>query len=151
MTWWETIFTSAQVLNSWLCHLKWFLEAKYKYFLHLSLKIVFKRYTIESKTNRSFAHFLCKWGHFERAKSTFKMLPASWFFVYLFKKFRSFIAENLESVGQRASKLLAVKVGGLKKKSASRPRPLSASLPGLESRSRVNHSQSLMAGIFAAL
>ena len=41
--------------------------------------------------------------------------------MYLFKRFRSFIAENLESVGQRASKLLAVKVGGLKKKSANQP------------------------------
>ena len=39
--------------------------------------------------------------------------------MYLFKKFRSFIAENLESVGQRAAKLLAVKVGGLKKKSVT--------------------------------
>ena len=46
-------------------------------------------------------------------------------------------------------KLLAVKVGGLKKKSASRPRPQSASLPGFESWSRSNHSQSLMAGNFA--
>ena len=39
--------------------------------------------------------------------------------MYLFKKFRSFIAENLESVGQRAAKLLAVKVGVFKKKSAT--------------------------------
>ena len=38
--------------------------------------------------------------------------------MYLFKRFRSFIAENLKSVGQRAAKLLAVKFGGLKKKSA---------------------------------
>ena len=36
-----------------------------------------------------------------------------------FKKgFRSFNTENLGSVGQRASKLPAVKVGGYKKKSA---------------------------------
>ena len=33
--------------------------------------------------------------------------------------FRSFNAENFESVGQRAAKLLAVKVGLLKKKSAA--------------------------------
>ena len=33
--------------------------------------------------------------------------------------FRSFNAENLGSVGQRAAKLLAVKVGVLKKKSAA--------------------------------
>ena len=32
-----------------------------------------------------------------------------------FKRFRSLKAENLGSVGQRAAKLLAVKVGGLKK------------------------------------
>ena len=38
--------------------------------------------------------------------------------MYFFKKFRSFFAKNLRSVGQRATKLLAVKVGGLKKKSA---------------------------------
>ena len=104
------------------------------HFLTCYVKALWIEDTIESKTNRSFAHFLCKWGHFERAKSTFKMLPASWFFVYLFKRFRSFIAENLESVSQRAAKLLAVKVGGLKKKSASRPRPQSASLPGFDSR-----------------
>ena len=44
-------------------------------------------------------------------------------FSVLFKKFRSFIAKNLKSVGQRAAKLLAVKVGGLKKKSATLSRP----------------------------
>ena len=49
-----------------------------------------------------------------------------------FKRFRCLNAENLGSVGQRAAKLLAVKVGGLKKKSASRPRPQSASLLGFE-------------------
>ena len=35
----------------------------------------------------------------------------------------SFDAKNLRSVGQRAAKLLAVKVGGLKKKSVARPWP----------------------------
>ena len=80
-------------------------------------------YTIESRTNRSFAHFLCKWGQFERAKSTFKMLLVSWFLMYFLKRFRSFIAQNLGLVGQRAAKLPAVKVEGLKKKSASQPRP----------------------------
>ena len=45
------------------------------------------------------------------------MLPAFWFLV----QFRSFIAVNKMSVGQRALKLLAVKVGGLKKKSAAWP------------------------------
>ena len=70
--------------------------------------------------------------------------------VCFFKKFRCLNAENLGSVGQRAAKLLAVKVGGLKKKSAGRPRPQSASLLGFDSRSRSNHSESLMAGNFAA-
>ena len=65
-----------------------------------------------------------------------------------FKRFRCLNAENLESVGQRAAKLLAVKVGGLKKKSAGRPQ--SASLLGFDSRSLSNHSESLMAGNFAA-
>ena len=43
------------------------------------------------------------------------MLLATWFLVCFFKRFRSFNAKNLGSVGQRAAKLLAVKVGGLKK------------------------------------
>ena len=47
------------------------------------------------------------------------MLLASWFLLYFSKGFRSFNAKNLESVGQRAAKLLAIKVGGLKKKSAT--------------------------------
>ena len=47
---------------------------------------------------------------------------------------------NMASVGQRALKLPAVKVGGLKKKSAAWPQP-----PGQ------NHSQSLTDGNFAAL
>ena len=36
--------------------------------------------------------------------------------MYFFKRFRSFNAKNLGSAGQRAVKLLAVKVGGLKRK-----------------------------------
>ena len=36
---------------------------------------------------------------------------------------RCFHARNIGSVGQRAPKLLAFKVGGLTKKSAARPRP----------------------------
>ena len=54
-----------------------------------------------------------------------------------FKRFRCLNAENLGSVGQRAAKLLAVKVGGLKKKSSNRPRS--------------NHSQTLTASNFEAL
>ena len=53
---------------------------------------------------------LCKWGHFEKAKTTFKMLLATWFFVCFLKRFRSFVAENLEFVGQRATKLPAIKL-----------------------------------------
>ena len=50
----------------------------------------------------------------------------------------------------KGCKVLAVKVGGLKKKSAGRSQPQSASLLGFDSRSRSNHSESLMAGNFAA-
>ena len=59
----------------------------------------------------------------------------------LFYGFVSFNAENLGVVGQRAAKLLAVKVGGLKKKSAPALAPLEPvgpdSIPGeLESFSK---------------
>ena len=49
-------------------------------------------------------------------------------------------------VGQRAAKLLAVNLGGLKKKSANRPLP-----HWVRTRAKSNYSQSLMAGNFAAL
>ena len=68
--------------------------------------------------------------------------------------FRFFNAENFGSVGQRTAKLLAVKVGVLKKKSAALaiPPELCASA---SARVRVcpgsNHSQILKAGTFAAL
>ena len=39
-----------------------------------------------------------KWGHFDRVNSTFKMLLFSWNFDTVFKKIRSFDAENLGSV-----------------------------------------------------
>ena len=58
----------------------------------------------------TFGHSLCKWGHFERVKTTLKMLLASWFLVCFFKKFRCFNAENLGSVGQWAAKLPAIKL-----------------------------------------
>ena len=51
------------------------------------------------------------------------MLLATWFLMCFFKRFRYFNAKNLGSVGQRAAKLLAVKVGGFKKKSATQPKP----------------------------
>ena len=52
------------------------------------------------------------------------MLPAFLIFMYFGKGIRSFNARNIGSVGQRALKLLAVKVGGLTKKSAAQPRRL---------------------------
>ena len=51
-----------------------------------------------------------KWCHFDRAKTTFKILLASWTFDTVWKRFRSFNAENLGSVGQRVAKLLAIKL-----------------------------------------
>ena len=52
---------------------------------------------------------LLKWGQFDRANPTLKMLLASWTFYTILKGFRSFNAENLASVGQRAAKLPAIK------------------------------------------
>ena len=62
--------------------------------------------------------------------------------LYFGKGFRSFHTDNIGSVGQRTSKLLAVKVGVLKKKSAALAIPAElcasefgpdSSLPGVES------------------
>ena len=72
-------------------------------------------------------------------------------FGILFKRFRTLNAVNMGSVGQRAEKLLAVNVGGLKKKSANRPRPHSKQSAQVRCMARSNRSQSLMAGNFAAL
>ena len=47
------------------------------------------------------------------------MLPASGNYTHFEKRFRSFIVENFRSVDQRAAKLLAVKVGVIKKKSTA--------------------------------
>ena len=47
---------------------------------------------------------------FDRAKPTLKLLLASWTFYSFLKGFRSFNAENLGSVGQRAAKWLAIKL-----------------------------------------
>ena len=74
--------------------------------------------------------------------------------LYFVKGFRSFHIINIESVGQRTSKLLAVKLGVLKKKSVASAIPveLCASPFDLGSVcSGSNHSQSLMASNFAAL
>ena len=73
------------------------------------------------------------------------------FRLYFKKGFRSFNAENLGSIGQRASKLPTVKVGGHKKKSADRPRPLSNQWARIRVVPGSNHFQSLMAGHFATL
>ena len=95
---------------------------------------------------------LCrKLGHFDRVKPILKILLASRTFYTVEKGFRSFNAENLGFVGQRASKLLAVKVGGHKKKSADWPRPLSNQSARIRVVPGSNHSQSVMAGNFAAL
>ena len=51
-----------------------------------------------------------KWGHFDMTKSTFKMLLCFWSFDTVEKRIRSFNAENLESLGQRAAKLPAIKL-----------------------------------------
>ena len=53
---------------------------------------------------------LCKWGDFERVKTTLKIMLACWFLMCFLKRFRSFDAENLGSVGQRAAKLPAIKL-----------------------------------------
>ena len=64
---------------------------------------------------------LCKWGVFETAKPTMKILLDPWILMYFRKGIRSFYSRNIESVDQRASKLLAFKVEGFTKKSAARP------------------------------
>ena len=67
-------------------------------------------YSATQKKRTAYNKSLCKWGHFEKAKTTFKMLLATWFFVCFFKRFRCFIAENSESIGQRAAKLPVIKL-----------------------------------------
>ena len=74
------------------------------------------------------------------------MLLATWFLMCFFKRFRSFNAKNFGSVGQRAAKFLAIKVGGLK----PAPAPVSQ-CARVRTPAPSNHSQSLMAGNFAAL
>ena len=85
-----------------------------------------------------------EWGHFERAKMTVNILPASWYLKYLFKGFRSFNTVNMKSIGQRAVKLLAFKVGGLKKKSADWHWPYLNQEARVRHRMDLNHSQKLM-------
>ena len=58
---------------------------------------------------------------------------------------------DIGSVGQRAAKLLAVKVGGLKKKSAIWPWPHLNQSAWIRICPGLNHSQSLMASKFVAI
>ena len=67
------------------------------------------------------------------------------------KKSRPFFVKNFGSVGQRAAKLQAVKVGGLEKKSAIWPWPLSNQSARVRLRPWSNLSQSLTDSNFAAL
>ena len=52
-------------------------------------------------------------------------------FIYFGKGFRSFHAGNIGFVGQRAAKLAAVKVGGLKRSLPAGPGPSQQVCPGL--------------------
>ena len=75
-------------------------------------QVVFSWFDIQLRAKQT-AHLhisLCKWGHFERAKTTLKMLLASWFLMCFFKRFRSFFAVNMRSLCQMAAKLLAIKL-----------------------------------------
>ena len=80
--------------------------------LFLLRQLSWEWYTHSKKYSTSYYETLCKWGDFERAKTTLKMLLGSWFLVCFFKRFRSFVAKNLEPVGQRATKLSAIKLWG---------------------------------------
>ena len=82
---------------------------------------------------------------FWQSKPTLKMLLPSWTFDTVLDGLRSFNAKNFTSVGQRAAKSQALKVGGLKKKSAIRPRPHSNRSARVRERPGSNQSQSLMA------
>ena len=77
-------------------------------------------------------------------------MASLWYFVYFFKRFRSFNTVDMSSVGQRASKLPDFKVGGLKKKSATRPQHHLNQSAQVRLWPGSNHSQSLMAGNFVA-
>ena len=74
-----------------------------------------------------------------------------WYLVYFFKRFRSFNSKDLGPLDQRASKLQAVNVGGLKQKSAAQPRPHSNQSARIQEPPGSNHSQSLLACNFPAL
>ena len=73
--------------------------------------------------------------------------------VCFFKRFRSFNTVSVSTASQRTLKLLGVKVGGLKKKSAplAIPADLFAHSARVRTWARSNHFQSLTAGNFEAL
>ena len=74
--------------------------------------------------------------------------------MYFGKEFASFHTSKIELLGQRDAKLLAVKVGALKKKSAALAIPAKVCASAFSQDSSPpgsNHSQSLTARIFAAL
>ena len=71
--------------------------------------------------------------------------------IYFEKVFKYLHTLNIGSIGQRAAKLLAVNVGDLKKK-VYHPAPAQVGQSArVRFRAKSNHSQSLMAGNFAAL
>ena len=92
--------------------LSWQNSFQFQNYVHLLLyrALFWGIYSRGTSLTNGYYETLCKWGDFERAKTTLKMLLASWFLVCFFKRFRSFNAENLGSVGQRAAKLPAIKL-----------------------------------------
>ena len=60
--------------------------------------LIFENYSRGKKYTPAYNKSLCKWGHFEKAKTTFKMLLATWYLMCFYKGFRSFSAESLRSV-----------------------------------------------------
>ena len=64
-------------------------------FTEVSYKVQLQWFSFE---NQQSPIYDMKWGHFDRVNSTFKMLLSSWNFDTVFKKFRSFDAENLGSL-----------------------------------------------------
>ena len=83
-----------------------------------------------------------------------KMLLASLNLIQFDERLRSLIAKNFGSVGQRTTKLLAVKVGGLKKKSAASAitaEVCASTSAQVRVQPGLNHSQSLTDGNFVTL
>ena len=109
-------------------------------------------YTAMLTINRHFAFLWYKMRSLWEGKTYAKNTTSPLNLCYVLKKGLDLsILKNLGSVGQRASKLPAVKVGGHKKKSADWPRPLLNQSAWIRVVPGSNHSQSLMAGHFAAL